>query len=191
MPDARRLRWWLSLMLAALTAGATAASNGVQVGDRAPEFSLYDLDHQVRKLSDFRGNAAVLYFFGHNAAICLESARDLQDMYRRYRADGVNFIGIDCWDGTIDEVRDFRDNSGAEYPILLRGLGVARVYDLSYNSTLVLNRRGIIRYLAPGPDETAFSLDEIDTAIRDALDEQEEDVETTWGVIKSLYERSR
>ncbi len=191
MPGVRTLRWWQSLILAALAAGTAVTSGAVQVGDRAPDFSLYDLDYQVRKLSDFRGNAVVLYFLGHNAAVCLESARILQDMYSRYRTDGVKVIGIDCWDGTLDDVRYFRDMTGADYVILLGGSSVARVYDLSYNSTLVLNRRGFVRYLAPGPDDSAFDPDAIEMAILAALEEQEEDVETTWGVIKSLYERSK
>lgn len=187
----RRHGWWQWLIFAVLLAETAVASNGVRVGDRAPDFSLYDLDSRVRKLSDFSSTVVVLYFFGHNAGICVEFAGVLQEIHNRYRGDGATVIGVDCWDGTMDQVRYFRDTSGADYTLLLDGSSVARNYDLSYNSTLVLNRRGIIRYLAPGPDESAFDPNAIESAIVAALEEQEADVETTWGTIKSLYERSK
>jgi peroxiredoxin len=185
----RLLRWQGAILgvLAALAAPASA----VDVGDQAPDFSLYDLDGQARQLTDYRGNVVILYFFGHNAGICTEFARSLQGLYDRFWSEGVEVIGIDCWDGSTEQVDRFRDASEASYPLLLAGSGAAADYDLSYNSTLVLNTRGYIRYLAPGPDASAFDPDAIESAVEAALQEGDNDREATWGVIKSIYDRSK
>ena len=41
----------------------TALSVKLEVGDEAPDFELKDQDRKIRKLTDYRGERLVVYFF--------------------------------------------------------------------------------------------------------------------------------
>ena len=35
----------------------------LKIGDKAPEFSLYDLDNKLHNLSDYKGERLIIYYF--------------------------------------------------------------------------------------------------------------------------------
>jgi peroxiredoxin len=168
------------------------ASLAVQVGDTAPPFSLLDLNGQTQTLSNLAGNVVVLFFLGHNAAACQEPGRTLETTLRQeYEGRPCRILGIDCWNGTADQLKAYRSASGAGFPLLLSGREVAASYDLAYNSFVVIDAKGIVRYVSPGPEPSAFSLDALRAAVRTSIADAAAVSAATWGAIKTLYSGQR
>ncbi|MBR0472701.1 MAG: peroxiredoxin [Methanosphaera sp.] len=65
------------------------------VGTKAPDFSLPDYDGKTRKLSDFRGQKIILYFFHKiTTAGCKNQACTFMDLYPQFDEKGATIIGI-------------------------------------------------------------------------------------------------
>ncbi len=162
------------------------------MGDAAPGFSLVDLDGRTQSLSAENGKILILYFIGYNAGVCLAPATSIQDeLSTSYLEKGVDFFGIDCWNGTTEQLEHFRDQTGVHYPLLQGGRQVAAAYDLPYNSFVVIDSRGVVRYVSVGPDPSAYDPGALTTSIDQILGEANRMQEATWGAIKTLYNRKR
>jgi peroxiredoxin len=179
-----------SLVLAALLLPTTLLA--VQVGDQAPGFSLPDLDGGMQSLADQAGSVVLLYFFGHNASACLEPARVLEgEISQAFSDRGLQILGIECWEGNREQVAHFQEEAQVTYPLLLGGRNTATAYDLPYLSFVVIDARGIVQYVSPGPDPASFSPTELEQAIKRSLDDAAAVTNATWGAIKNLYGRGR
>jgi len=52
----------------------------VKVGDRAPDFELFDQDRKLRRLSEFKGKKVVLAFFpGAFTSVCTKEMCTFRD----------------------------------------------------------------------------------------------------------------
>ena len=182
-------RAWLPAIAAALLFTALPAA-AVDVGNLAPSFNLQDLHGQSWSISDQGGKVVLLFFFGHNADVCAESARQIQtNLENQYGSRGLLILGIDCWNGTSEQVQSFADQTGATFPLLLGGQDCAADYGLSYHSFVLIDARGVVRVVDPGPDASAFNLSALNSSILSLLEEANAISDQTWGRIKSLYGR--
>src|SRR5215467_6395991 len=84
----------------------------------ARDFELKTLDGRTIKLSDFRGKAAVLNFWATWCAPCRVETPWLIDLYSKYKAEGLEVIGVSMDDGSADAVRRFVDELKVNYTIL-------------------------------------------------------------------------
>ena len=67
----------------------------LEVGTKAPDFTLPDQNGQPVSLSDFRGKKVVLYFYPKdNTPGCTAEACSLRDGYADLRAAGYEVIGV-------------------------------------------------------------------------------------------------
>jgi len=67
----------------------------LQAGTTAPDFSLADETETARKLSDFRGNPVVLYFYPKDDTPgCTTEACNFRDDYSDYKEAGVTILGV-------------------------------------------------------------------------------------------------
>ena len=73
-----------------------SGSSGVQVGDRAPDFTLTDQEGRTVRLSDFRGRkAVVLYFYPKDDTPgCTKEACAFRDQYQDFQDAGAAVIGV-------------------------------------------------------------------------------------------------
>lgn len=66
-----------------------------QEGTNAPEFALQDENGVLRKLSDYRGNVVVLYFYPKDDTPgCTTEACNFRDDYSAYQQAGVTILGV-------------------------------------------------------------------------------------------------
>ena len=67
----------------------------ISANQPAPEFALADETGAVRKLSDFRGKAVVLYFYPKDDTPgCTVEACNFRDDYHVYAENGVVILGV-------------------------------------------------------------------------------------------------
>ena len=183
-------RGFAAVIALGLVLGFAPPASAIDVGDTAPDFSLSDTGGRTWALGGLSGRIVVLYFLGHNAGVCLSTGRDVESGLRAHFADrGVQVLGIDCWNGTADQLRRFGEQCNAEYPLLLSGSGCGAEYDVPYHSFVVVDGRGVVRQVRPGPDASAFDLSAIQAEVETLLGEASSSNAATWGAIKALYGR--
>lgn len=67
----------------------------LSVGQQAPEFELMDNEGNLHKLSDYRGQMTVVYFYPKDDTPgCTKEACSFRDTYADYKQAGVEIIGI-------------------------------------------------------------------------------------------------
>ena len=67
----------------------------LEVGSLAPDFSLPDENGEIHKLSDYRGQKAILYFYPKdNTAGCTKQACGFKDRYPLIQEKGAVVLGI-------------------------------------------------------------------------------------------------
>ncbi len=127
-------------------------------GERAPEFELMDDEGNLRKLSDYRGQTIVLYFYPRdNTPGCTKEACSFRDAYADFREAGVEVIGI----SPDSEQSHAKFKSKYELPFTLladpdrsvcKAYGVwgpkkmaGREYEGVYRTTFVIDPDGVIK----------------------------------------------
>ena len=94
--------------------------------------------------------------------------RDSIASYYQNRYPGqVQVVGVDEWEGTTVDLRGFKNQTGANYPLLLNGSApaggnFATLYG-TYDNYVVVNKQGIVRYHAAlaWPHGDRYHLNEI------------------------------
>jgi thioredoxin-dependent peroxiredoxin len=67
----------------------------LQVGDKAPDFSLNNQDGKLTSLSDFKGKKLVIYFYPKDDTPgCTAQACDLRDNIDKLKSQGYTLLGV-------------------------------------------------------------------------------------------------
>ena len=94
------------LMALAACAGASSSAENQEtaprVGALAPDFTLTALDGSSLKLSDLRGSAVFINFWGINCLYCRYEMPNIQKMQDVYGDDGLVVLGINVEDKASD-----------------------------------------------------------------------------------------
>ena len=108
----------------------------VQEGTAAPEFELTSHEGKTVKLSDFRGQAVVLYFYPKDDTPgCTTQACGFRDAYGAYEERGVAILGVSA-DGEPAHVR-FREKYGLPFTLLSDpDRTTAKAYDVWRETTM-------------------------------------------------------
>jgi peroxiredoxin len=180
----------LTILVAAMICSWAVPAAAIVVGDRAPDFSLLDQNGMSRSLSAEAGKVRLLYFFGHSAPVCVETARQIEsDLQAVYGAKGLAVFGLECWDGTAEQLDEFASASGVTYSILGNAGETARQYDVPYQSIVVVDTGGTVRLVLLGPDASAYDADKIAQTVKGLLQDPSNTDTQTWGAIKALFSR--
>jgi peroxiredoxin len=151
----------------------------VEVGQSAPDFTLYDTDRKQRSLSEFKGKNVVLAFFpGAFTGVCTTEMCALRDSVDQFNSLNAQVIGI-----TVDPPfaqKAWTDQNSVNYPFLSDfGREVVNQYGLTFpnlaglegyvaanRAVLVLDKTGVVRYkwVAPNPG-TEPNYDEVKQAV--------------------------
>ncbi len=67
----------------------------LQVGDKAPDFSLPDQDGKTVALKDLQGKTVILYFYPKdNTPGCTREACDFRDSLTKFKKKGIVVVGV-------------------------------------------------------------------------------------------------
>ena len=85
----------------------------------APDFTVYDVDGNPHKLSDFRGKPVILNFWATWCGYCKMEMPDFNEKYQAYGED-VHFLMVNVTDGnqeTVEKASAFVAEEGYSFPV--------------------------------------------------------------------------
>jgi thioredoxin-dependent peroxiredoxin len=145
-----------------------AASDGVRVGEPAPDFTLPSPTGEPVSLGDFRGKSEVVLFFypKDNTPVCTAEACSFRDSYEAFREAGAEVIGVSA--DSVESHRRFAGRHRLPFRLLsdadgaLRArYGVPRTLGLFPGRvTYLIDRRGIVRHVFSSQFQPARHVEE-------------------------------
>jgi len=94
-----------------------AETKRLEVGDKAPAFTLLDADGKKVSLSSYKGRKVIIYFYP--AAMtpgCTKQACDFRDSLAELNEAGLDVIGISP--DQPEKLAKFRERDGVNFPLL-------------------------------------------------------------------------
>ena len=89
----------------------------LDVGTKAPEFTLPDQNGEPRSLSDYRGQKVVLYFYSKDmTAGCSKQACAFGELYPQFRERGAVVLGVSK--DTVASHKRFEEKYGLPFTLL-------------------------------------------------------------------------
>ncbi len=91
----------------------------VKPGSKALNFTVYDLNYNSVKLSDFAGKPIVINFFTTWCGPCCAELPHFEELYNEYGKD-VNFLFVDLTDDfeeDVDNLESFVEEFGYTFPV--------------------------------------------------------------------------
>lgn len=127
----------------------------LQIGDRAPDFTLTSATGETVTLSDFRGKKPVVVYFypKDDTPGCTAESCAFRDSYQVFQDIGAEVIGISG--DSVDSHRKFADKYNLPFILLSdsqnsvrKQFGVpATLFVLPGRVTYVIDKEGIIRHV--------------------------------------------
>ena len=130
-------------------ASASGEAVGLEVGNRAPDFTITTIEGETLSLSDLRGEVVLLNFWGTWCGPCRREMPEFQEAYETHRDDGFTILALAILrEDTEADVLQFRDDFGLTFPITIdEGERITDSYNIvSQPSTLILDTDGVIIY---------------------------------------------
>ena len=89
----------------------------LEVGDKAPAFSLPDADGKTVKLSDFKGRKVIVYFYpAASTPGCTKQACSFRDSLATLNDAGIDVVGISP--DKPEKLAKFRERDHITFPLL-------------------------------------------------------------------------
>jgi len=148
----------IAVLLTAFESYAADLPIGNMVGDRAPEFTLKDLNGKEVSLSSYKGKPVFLNFWASWCPYCKKERKELDALYNAYKDKDLVIISISL-DKSENKLRSFMEGHPAAYIVLTdTKTESAAVYGVrGFPTTFLLDRDGVIKYKAPGFREWSSS----------------------------------
>ena len=89
----------------------------LEIGTIAPDFELPDQNGQMHKLSDYRGQRVILYFYPKdNTSGCTKQACAFGELYPQFREKGAVVLGVSK--DSVASHKKFEQNYGLPFTLL-------------------------------------------------------------------------
>jgi peroxiredoxin len=115
-------------------------------GQKAPDFTLKDLDGKSVTLASHRGKVVILVFWASWCPPCKDELQSLNKLYGMYKNKGLVILAVSS-DRSLSTVKDFIAQNPVTYPILFdEKLSISRDLYKAFMvpTTFVIDRRGTI-----------------------------------------------
>ena len=89
----------------------------LEIGTKAPEFTLPDQNGEMRSLSDYRGQKVILYFYPKDmTAGCTKQACAFGELYPQFREKGAVVLGVSK--DSVASHKKFEEKFGLPFTLL-------------------------------------------------------------------------
>ena len=89
----------------------------LEIGTKAPEFSLPDQNGEMRSLADYRGQKVILYFYPKDmTAGCTKQACAFGNLYPQFREKGAVVLGVSK--DSVESHKRFEEKYGLPFILL-------------------------------------------------------------------------
>ena len=89
----------------------------LEVGTKAPEFSLPDQNGEMRSLSDYRGQKVILYFYPKDMTSgCTSQACTFGELFPQFREKGAVILGVSK--DSVASHKKFEEKYGIHFTLL-------------------------------------------------------------------------
>jgi cytochrome c biogenesis protein CcmG/thiol:disulfide interchange protein DsbE len=131
------------------------------------DFHLPDLNGKIANLEDFRGKVLIINFWATWCPPCEEEIPKLNQLYEKYKNEGLVVIGIALDKDSLNLVEPFVRNKRVGYPILVGNEQMLTgLKDFSgVPTTLIVDRKGNIKKKYDG----SFDKDELENSLKELL----------------------
>jgi len=135
-------------------------TNQIKVGDKAPNFTLSDINMKTRSLEEFRGQKVVIAFFvGAFTSVCTKEMCAFRDSMDRLVDLKAQVIGISVNDPFSN--KGFAEKNRLPFPILsdynretISSYGIESTdfaglkgYTVAKRSIFIVDKTGVVRYV--------------------------------------------
>jgi peroxiredoxin Q/BCP len=102
----------------------------LEIGTKAPEFTLQDQNGDFRSLSDYKGQKVILYFYPKDmTGGCTSQACNFRDLYPQLREKGAVVLGVSK--DSVESHKRFEEKHGLPFTLLSDAdLSVITAYDV-------------------------------------------------------------
>jgi thiol-disulfide isomerase/thioredoxin len=135
----------------AATAHATPARSREMLAyaspEPAPALALRDLDGELRRLADFRGQVTLVNFWATWCPPCVEEIPSLNRLAERFAETEFSVLSVDYRE-SLEAIAKFTERVPVDFPILLDRDGRSSLdwKVFSFPSSFLIDRKGQIRY---------------------------------------------
>jgi len=144
------------LLASAFIAIGCGTSFSQQEGERAPIFTLQDLNGNAVSLSQYQGKVVILDFFADWCPPCRQEIPDFIALEKDYGRKGLAVIGVAVV--AKDDARAFAKDMGINYPVLIDDGKASGMYGpiRSIPTTFIIDKNGRIakKYIGYRPRST-------------------------------------
>jgi peroxiredoxin len=123
-----------------------------EAGDEAPDFKLTTLDGKEMKLSQLRGKAVMLNFWGSWCEPCRTEMPAMQQVYEKYKDEGFVIVAVNIAETDV-AASQFAKQNGLTFPIWMdRDREAVKLYNIKpIPTSFFIDPDGIIRKKIEGP----------------------------------------
>ena len=116
------------------------------VGFKAPAFTVRNLKGNRVQLADHKGKVVILNLWATWCGPCRVEMPGLENLYRRYRSEGLEILAVSLDKGSSDKVQTFADQYRLSFPVLLDSDGQveSRYHTLTIPTTYVIDKNGMV-----------------------------------------------
>jgi glutaredoxin-dependent peroxiredoxin len=134
------------------------STTSIQIGQQAPDFTLFDSDKQKVALSDYKGKNVLLLFFPQAfTGTCTKELCSTRDNIALYNSANAQVFGISV--DSVFTLAKFKEEQHLNFPLLsdfnkTTSTAYGSLYDnfvfdmkgVSKRSAFVVDKQGIVRY---------------------------------------------
>ena len=124
--------------------------------NKAPDFTVTDIDGNQHKLSEFEGKPVILNFWASWCGPCKKEMPDFDEVYKEYKYK-IHFLMVNLTDGsreTVDTASSYIKSMGYTFPVyydtMLEAMtnysvySVPATYFIDENGNIIANAQGAI-----------------------------------------------
>ncbi len=163
----------VSLMSSIFTLGFFTKDDQLKVGDKAPDFSLYDANGKLYSLSEYFGkNPVVIYFYPKaDTPGCTKQACGIRDEWGEFEKNGIVVLGISV--DSRKSLKKFAEKYNLDFPLLsdedkavTKAYGVLNILGFANRKTFIIDKEGKIAHIIENVNVETHAKDVLDYSLR-------------------------